>query len=1417
MEMEFLELKQGNRSVTEYEAKFTELARIAPEYVSSEAQRAKRFQQGLKPEIRSGVVALQLKTYTSVVQAALVIESDQKLAAKEQGEKKRKFESGPAKSESGIASRKFQRWFGKNKNKKFKGQNFPQVKPDTTSVNSAPTRMSKPVVDCKTCGKKHSGQCRENVNCFKCGQKGHYSTECKSEIQGVTCFSCGKVGHIARNCKSVTQGNVGKSVSQRSATSTARARTFKMTQKSPVHDYDVVAGMLTLNSVPVNVLFDSGASKSFISMNCVNKMRLMLEDLDEPLTIEVANKDKVPVKQFCPSCFLEISGYMFHVDLIPFELGDFDVILGMDWLSRYRANIDCKKKRGVMYTSYNRRISYQGQRQDRKFLSVIQARRLLRQGCEAYLAHVVDTKKETPILDEIPIVREFPDVFLQELPELPPDREIEFSIDLIPGAESVSKAPYRMAPMEMKELAKQLQELLDKGVIRPSISPWGAPVLFVKKKDGSMRLCIDYRELNKLTIKNKYPLPRIDDLFDQLKGACYFSKIDLRSGYHQLKIKPEDIPKTAFRTRYGHYEFLVMSFGLTNALAAFMDLMNRVYKEYLDKFFIVFIDDILIYSKNPEDHAVHLQIALQKLREKQLYAKFSKCEFWMTEVQFLGHVISKEAGYYRRFVKDFSKIASPLTKLTRKNEKFVWTEKCEMSFQELKRRLVTAPVLALPDETGNFIIYSDASLKGLGCVLMQNVKVIAYASRQLKPHEQKYPVHDLELAAIVFALKLWRHYLYGEKCDIYRDHKSLKKERLNMAKVAEELARDLERMEIEVRESNGSQEQLYEITLQPALMEKIRRCQEGVMEQELDTLTGEELCTQKDSQGMKKDIANWVSKCYVCQTVKAEHQRPSGLLQPLEIPQWKWEDIAIDFVVGFPKTRVNHDAIWVIIDRLTKSAHFLPINERYSLERLVKLYLDEIVTKHGVPVSIVLDRDPRFNSRIWTKFQECLGTKLNMSTAYHPQTDGQSERTIQTIEDMLRVCVLDFKGNWDEHLPLIEFSYNNSYHASIGMPPYEALYRRKCRSMLYWDEVGEKKVLGPELVQQTKDAIVLIRKRLEAAQDRQRKYADIHRKDMDLEIGALVLLKVSPWKGLVRFGQKGKLSPRFIGPFEVLKKVGKVAYEIALPPQWQHIHNAFHVSMLKPYVPNSNQVIEYEPIEFQPDLSYVEQPVQILDLEDVLVKVDKLFFPADFVILDFEEDTKIPIILGRPFLATERTLIDVQKGELTMRVQNQDVTFNKALVGDFDSEDEDGNEQLQYLNVSPWRRKLDMPFESFGTSDLKNAEGKLKPSIEEAPTLELKPFPEHWRYAFLGDASILPVIIASDLSGSEEDKLLRIWREFKSAIVWTIADIKGINPSYCMHKILLEEGSKPTVEQQRRLNPIMKEVVKKEILKWLDA
>jgi hypothetical protein len=341
------------------------------------------------------------------------------------------------------------------------------------------------------------------------------------------------------------------------------------------------------------------------------------------------------------------------------------------------------------------------------------------------------------------VVCEFPDVFPEDVSDLPPEREVEFSIEVVPGTNPISMAPYRMSTSELDQLKKQLEDLLEKKFIRPSVSPWGAPVLLVKKKDGSMRLCIDYRRLNQVTIKNRYPLPRIDDLMDQLVGACVFSKIDLRSGYHQIRVKAEDIPKTAFRTRYGHYEYSVMPFGVTNAPGVFMEYMNRIFHSYLDKFVVVFIDDILVYSKTEEEHAEHLRIVLKTLREKKLYAKLSKCEFWLKEVSFLGHVISSGgiavdpskvdavlkwgtpesvfeirsflgfAGYYRRFIEGFSRLALPLTRLTRKGQAFVWDNLCEKSFQELKRRLTSAPVLILPKPNEPFVVYCDASLMGL--------------------------------------------------------------------------------------------------------------------------------------------------------------------------------------------------------------------------------------------------------------------------------------------------------------------------------------------------------------------------------------------------------------------------------------------------------------------------------------------------------------------------------------------------------------------------------------------------------------------------------------------------------------------------------------------------------------------------------
>ncbi|GKC35488.1 putative reverse transcriptase domain-containing protein [Tanacetum coccineum] len=443
------------------------------------------------------------------------------------------------------------------------------------------------------------------------------------------------------------------------------------------------------------------------------------------------------------------------IDLMPIELGSFDVIVGMDWLVKCDAIIG-----DILY----------------------KARKYIERRCQLFLAQVTGKELTERHLEDVSVIRNFPDVFPDDLPGLPPHRQVEFKIHLVPGATPVARAPYRLALSEMKEFSKQLQELSEKGFIRLSSSPWGAPVLFVKKKDGTFRMCIDYRKLNKLTIKNRYPLPRIDDLFSQLQGSSVYSKIDLQSRYHQLRIREEYIPIPAFQTRYGNYEFQVMSFGLTNASTVFMDLMNRVCKPYLDKFIIVFNVDILIYSKNKEEHEEHLKIILHLLKEEKLYARFSKCDFCLDFVKFLSYVIDSKGVHLDptkiEAIKNWDKpstpteIAKPL-QATYKNKKYEWGEEEEEAFQMLKQKLCSAPILALPDGTEDFVVYCDASLKGYGAVLMQREKVIAYASWQLKTHEENYMTHDLELGAVVFALRLWRHYLYGTKCVVYTDHKSL--------------------------------------------------------------------------------------------------------------------------------------------------------------------------------------------------------------------------------------------------------------------------------------------------------------------------------------------------------------------------------------------------------------------------------------------------------------------------------------------------------------------------------------------------------------------------------------------------------------------------------------------------------------------
>ncbi|GJT22234.1 retrotransposon protein, putative, ty3-gypsy subclass [Tanacetum coccineum] len=722
-------------------------------------------------------------------------------------------------------------------------------------------------------------------------------------------------------------------------------------------------------------------------------------------------------------------------NLLPIHMFDFDVILGMDWLASHRATIDCYARTVIFGNVRQPEFVYHGSSplKSVKLISAMKARTLISHGCQGFLASVMDTSLESPNIENLSVVREFADVFPDELPGLPPAREIEFGIELIPGAEPISKAPYRMAPVELKELKEQLQEMLENGFIRPSVSPWGAPVLFVKKKDGSMRLCIDYRELNRITIRNRYPLRE------------------------SLRVREQDISKTAFRTRFGITSFL-----------------------------------------SEEEHERHLRIVLEILRQKKLYAKFSKCEFWLQQVAFLGHIVSADgiimdpskveaitkwprpttvtevrsflglAGYYRCFVEGFSRLALPLTQLMRKGEKFVWTDERQESFEELKQRLVSAPILTLPSGSGGFQIYSDASKKGLGCVLMQHEKIQ----------------------------------------DAQRDDDRAR------------CSNDQALREMVMTEAHSSPFTIIQV------QQNVRDLKQYFW-----------------WNGMKQDVATFVSKCMTCQQVKIEHQRASGLLQPLEIPLWKWDEISMDFVTGLPTTQKRHDAIWVVVDRLTKSAHFLPIRKNYGISKLAEIFRQEIVRLHGTPTSIVSDRDPKFTSRFWKGLQKAWGTRLKFSTAFHPQTDGQSERTIQTLEDMLRACALE----WTE----------NVEHLFAG------------------NKFGERLIEGPELIEITNEKVAVAKEKLKEARSRQKSYADKHRRQSSVLVSSVVI---------------------------DLERIGEGSYRLALPPQLSHVHDVFHVSLLRGYHYHPLHVASYPFDQIQPDMSLSKEPESILDRQERVMR-----------------------------------------------------------------------------------------------------------------------------------------------------------------------------------------------------------------------
>ncbi|GJT43019.1 putative reverse transcriptase domain-containing protein [Tanacetum coccineum] len=582
-EMQKLETELWNHAMVgaghaAYTDRFHKLARLVPHLVTPEGKKIERYVYGLALQIRGMVAATEPKTIRKVVQSAgtLIDEALRNGSIKKNPEKRGNV-GEPSKNRNGREDNK------------------------RTRIGNAFASTAKPV---------RGGYTGTAPKCIAYGYHHSPETPCRS------CFNCNRPGHFARDCKVSPRNGYGNQGNQ------SRGRAFMMGAEEARQDPNIVTSMFTLNDHYATTLFDSSVDYSFVSTTFLPLLDIEPSDLGFSYEIEIASEQLVEIDKVIRGCKLEIEGHKFDINLIPFRSRSFDVIIGMDWLSDHKVKIICHEK--VV------RIPLL----DGKVL------RVLEEKPKEKMRQLMSVKAKEKEQEEIVVVRDFPEVFLDDLSGLPLIREIKFWIELISGATPVAKSQYRLAPSELEELSGQLRKLQDKIFIRPSSSPWGAPVFFIKKKDGSFRMCIDYRELNKLTIKNRYPLPRIDDMFDQLQGSQYFSKIDLRSGYHQLRVHEDDIPKTAFRTRYRHFEFTVMPFGLINAPAVFMDLMNRVCRPYLDKFVIVFIDDILIYSKTREEHEMHLGLVLELLKKEKLYAKFSKCEFWLREVQFLGHVIN---------------------------------------------------------------------------------------------------------------------------------------------------------------------------------------------------------------------------------------------------------------------------------------------------------------------------------------------------------------------------------------------------------------------------------------------------------------------------------------------------------------------------------------------------------------------------------------------------------------------------------------------------------------------------------------------------------------------------------------------------------------------------------------------------------
>lgn len=883
----------------------------------------------------------------------------------------------------------------------------------------------------------------------------------------------------------------------------------------------------------------------------------------------------------------------------------------------------------------------------------------------------------------------------KEADKLPPHRSFDHRIPLIDNQIPPFGPIYSLSILEQEELRRYLDDMLEKGFITPSESPAASPILFVKKKDGSLRLCVDYRRLNAITIKNRYPIPLIGDLLDQLRYAKIFTKIDLRGAHNLLRIAAGEEWKTAFRTRFGLFEYKVMPFGLTNAPASFQHLMNYVFRDMLDVSVIVYLDDILVYSRDRESHVNQVREVLNRLRESGLYAKHDKCTFHTDTVDFLGYVIGpggvsmdpakvkavvewprptnvKEtqsflgfANFYRRFIKDYSRVARPLHELTKADAIFDWTEACEKAMRGLQERITTAPVLRHYDPELQSIVETDASDFALGIVLSQkddkDTRPVAFGSRSLLPAERNYPIHEKEALAIYYALKEWRQYLEGAKQEVVvlTDHESLKylmtSKMLNrrearwaryfadfrltikhvpgrtagkpdaLSRRVDYMSRDSgppsmawdqnshnyhplitktqflcaamatrsTTLDDEIRSVSAQDPEIQSMVAALQVNPRTTRPEDDIIFIGPDgilrykgarivpkALRQRVLSDLHDSQhsghpgrqrtyksirtwywwpGMRKEIIDYVTRCATCQRDKASRQKPMGLLMPLPTPSRPWSNVTCDFIGELPPSG-PYNSILVVVDRLTKLAHFLPTTTTLSAPEFADLFFWEIYSKHGLPDRLTTDRGSLFTSKFWRSMATLTDLDHRYSTAYHPQTDGQSEIVNQWLEQYLRMYINMEQSNWADLLPQAEFCYNSTPHSTTGLSPLAALTGTEPRKSMMQPMGTLQSVIGPakERAQQMETIHQQLKHAIKVAQLQHKQQYDKKRRPVNIQPGDRVYLSM---KHLSTLRPSLKLDHRFAGPYRVLKKINDNAFQLELPSTLR-IHDVLPAALL---------------------------------------------------------------------------------------------------------------------------------------------------------------------------------------------------------------------------------------------------------------